>query len=754
MSCADPIAVSGATCRLVVPVAPGEEGYLATTVASLLGEGEITLLPLGLERATVVAALGALAKVPQVAIAPTAVGAANPWAALLATAALQGTEGEGLLMVRPGIEAPAGLVARFALAASRSPRLALLSPLNDGGALFALFSSAPTAPLSVVDAWLQRHAPRQEHVVPALFPGASYLSAAALARLRPQSADLLALPTAEAAHLLVTRLAPFGLNAALVDHVYVVDRFPGRAAELATVGTLADSRLIAEVHPLTGLRHAARDAQGSGRLLRVEPSPAPKPVQLHIAHSWGGGLNRWVQSYCEADTERENLVLRSIGTWGAFGKRIALYQGAQMDRPLRYWDLSYPIRATATSHPEYAALLREVIADYGVEAIIISSLIGHALDALASELPTLFLAHDFYPFCPAVVTEYDGICTQCALPRLTACTQHNPQNRFFSNVLPEEWLTLRQGFERQLRDERIRFVAPSPSVIDHWRSLLPALASRPMGVIGHGTDFSPPRLSPPTTAEPLRVVLLGDLVPQKGLALMEPLLERLDPRIELYLVGAGEEGERFARRPRVTVISRYRHAELFDHLAAIQPHVGLLLSVWPETFSYTLSELWLLGLPVVATRVGSFADRIEEGHTGLLCAPNAQAVAECLAGLLAAPEQLRSMWETVARFRHRSLQEMVADYHRLLPLSPLSAPRYYALAERAQPGAEAERGERALYVNPQAPFSAVVLEFEQLLRQKLLATPRLAPWQKRLSLLPLSMAMRIARGLARIRRRS
>ncbi len=50
----------------------------------------------------------------------------------------------------------------------------------------------------------------------------------------------------------------------------------------------------------------------------------------------------------------------------------------------------------------------------------------------------------------------------------------------------------------------------------------------------------------------------------------------------------------------------------------IAPHMGLLLSIVPETFSYTLSEMWAAGIPVLATRLGAFGDRIRDGQNGWL----------------------------------------------------------------------------------------------------------------------------------------
>ena len=95
---------------------------------------------------------------------------------------------------------------------------------------------------------------------------------------------------------------------------------------------------------------------------------------------------------------------------------------------------------------------------------------------------------------------------------------------------------------------------------------------------------------------------------------------------DLFLVGAGESGEQFAGRADTTVIWEYQKLELGDYLRDIDADLGLMLSVVPETFSYTLSELWAAGVPVLATNLGAFSDRIVEGHNGWLVEPLADPI--------------------------------------------------------------------------------------------------------------------------------
>ena len=121
-------------------------------------------------------------------------------------------------------------------------------------------------------------------------------------------------------------------------------------------------------HPLTGLRHLLTQAN-INRAKNISCDNVPQsqlPIQLHVMHSWGGGLERWVQDYWRADHDHINWILKSIGTWGAFGHRLALFRHIDDANPIRVWDLTIPIRATAIHHAQYSRVLSEIVAEYKI----------------------------------------------------------------------------------------------------------------------------------------------------------------------------------------------------------------------------------------------------------------------------------------------------------------------------------------------------------------------------------------------------
>ena len=656
-----------------------------------------------------------------------------------------------VLMLRPGIEVPVGWDIRLALTAYRQPGIAVAVPLCNSTPFLALLESKTTARMGLdrIDRLLLDYSPRRDPEIPALFSGCSYLRRDGLRMIEPYLGEMPSMTISDGCQWLAQTFREQGWNVVCCDHVYIVDHASERRRrEMAEVEALEDTRLIERAHPLTGLRLAMRDLLGQNAVV----SPAKRSsVQMHIAHSWGGGLDYWVRQYCENDKMRTNLVLRSIGTWGAFGQRIALYRSAVMDEPLRYWDLDYPIRATAAAHLQYRMILRAIIAEFGIETILISSLVGHALDALATGLPTVIVVHDYYPFCPAVVIYFSQVCDHCDLPRLARCFAENEQNRFFRNVSAHEWLSLRRRFARLAMARSVRFAVPSPAVARHWQTLVPALRNKRFTVISHGLDFAPPRLPPPLAGERLRVVVLGSLAPQKGRVLLEQVWPLVAGRVDLYLIGCDEDGEIFRGQPGITVIPRFQHAELADLMATVQPEVGLLLSIWPETFSYTLSELWLLGIPVVATNLGSFADRIQDGVNGFLCVPQAQAITDRLLMIATDRACLIPIRDRLAEFHHRPISEMVADYHALTPLPTFSIPGYFNAPVEAPDSPAADHRPRAVHIDVRVPFGQILQELGEYARLKLAATPRLRPWQKGVLMTLLRWGLRGAAMLIRVR---
>jgi GT2 family glycosyltransferase/glycosyltransferase involved in cell wall biosynthesis len=392
---------------------------------------------------------------------------------------------------------------------------------------------------------------------------------------------------------------------------------------------------------------------------------------LHVLHDLGGGVERWCRDYCRADTARLNLILKPFCRGHAAGEGLMLFAGIDDAEPIGLWLFATPFEVTATTHPEYAKVVRDIVAQYAVEAVLVSSLIGHTLDVLTTGVPTAFIAHDYFPACPAINLYFDGVCADCDDARLVDCLKRNPDFNPFLLFSADERLAVRKGFLDILENGLVTVVVPCRVVWAHLLRLFPGLSKASWVTIPHGVDgaLTPIRLDDTAAGEKLRVVMLGMLSVNKGMRVLADALDRLAEFAEIHLVGAMEVGEMFVDHPGVHVVTRYALDELPTVLREIRPHAGMLLSIWPETFSYTLSELMRLGVPPVATRVGGFAERIIDGETGYLVEPTADDLVARLKQIDADRASLARVRTNLAALPRRGAADMVADYHRLLPLS-------------------------------------------------------------------------------------
>jgi len=423
-------------------------------------------------------------------------------------------------------------------------------------------------------------------------------------------------------------------------------------------------------------------------------TPHAASATLHITHSWGGGVARWVSSLIEADADGVHLQLRSEGAQSGqgAGQKLALYAGNDLGSELASWWLQPAIRSTLDTHPWYPQILQQVCERYRVGRIIVSSLVGHSLDALRSGLPTIEVLHDYYPLWPLL-----GI---NPLPYLARAVQpdvpHNSQTGSALTVAMKEhqllpdfgkrdaagWQQLADHWRLTVQEQGVCLAAPSHSVVTLLQQLEVGWSDPEIQVIPHGIEpfeDNAPILPKPRSDGRLRLVIPGRMQEGKGQALLLQALPELTKLAQVYLLGTGKEGEAFFGQSGVNVILQYQREELPSILRQIGPHLAALLSVVPETFSYTLSEMHQLGIPVLATRVGSLAERITEGQNGWLIEPNADALVLKFAKLAAEPNVLANALDALRKNLQLqpnfSTVAMLQQYQELCPLGDAQPPQ-------------------------------------------------------------------------------
>ncbi|MEJ5308739.1 MAG: glycosyltransferase [Anaerolineae bacterium] len=150
----------------------------------------------------------------------------------------------------------------------------------------------------------------------------------------------------------------------------------------------------------------------------------------------------------------------------------------------------------------------------------------------------------------------------------------------------------------------------------------------------------------------VRFLYVGGLSFQKGLHTLLEAFAGVRGTAELWIAGdetfdpAYVMHLRSLATPNVRFLGRLTRPEVWA--ALVNADVVVVPSLWYETFSFLVSEGFVAGKPVLASRLGPLADRVHDGVDGLLLPPgDVMAWREALQRLVDMPDELARLREKV-----------------------------------------------------------------------------------------------------------
>jgi glycosyltransferase involved in cell wall biosynthesis len=431
----------------------------------------------------------------------------------------------------------------------------------------------------------------------------------------------------------------------------------------------------------------------------------PRHGIIHLLHGHGGGTEYHVRALVAASSAafRHYLLI-------AVGEDWRVEECA--DGEVVGYDFR---RATGETWGDF---LSGIAGRFGIDLIHLHNISGcreAVLTALAElSIPYGYTVHDLNFACPTITFldaggAYCHAVTDAA--RCGACLAAQPG---FAGVDIVAW---RAG-HRALLARAAFVIAPSQWAATMLRRYFP---EHSVAIVAHGSGHGMPRddavytrLELPDDGTPT-VAVIGAIGADKGARRIERLVEltrERGARLRWVLIGYLDRG----REQQQTGDAVFTQHGPFDsrEIGALLEHYRVRLvaypSVGPETFSFTLSEAWAAGRPVVVPPIGALAERVaasgggwvlgdEEWHddarmldriAALLDPREADAYAAAAARAKATPQPtLAAMAEATAAIWRDVLSRAAAT----ASLQPISAARclaalHYAPWSPSVPGAQ------------------------------------------------------------------
>ncbi len=244
-----------------------------------------------------------------------------------------------------------------------------------------------------------------------------------------------------------------------------------------------------------------------------------------------------------------------------------------------------------------------------------------------------YSAHDFLAICPRInmIDESGRFCENARLnvDKCQRCIQINglPEGIGIESLWQahgksvEKW---RQSFKEKLLDADTVF-CPSNSTARIYKQHFSLKNIRTKRHPEHSFTIN----YACKDVQQLNIAIIGAIGPHKGSQLLldcakNALKEGLP--LHFHLIGYSNIDEQLMALENVTVSGEYKSQESLQQLIlSNQCQVALFLSVWPETFCYTLTEALRNHLYPIALNYGAIAERIKGLGFGTLLNANSSA---------------------------------------------------------------------------------------------------------------------------------
>lgn len=375
-------------------------------------------------------------------------------------------------------------------------------------------------------------------------------------------------------------------------------------------------------------------------------------VVLHVSHALGGGTEKYIREIAK--------ILSDIGVGSLFARpdnvgRLTINVDPTCDTPNLVFSCA-----------EDVEIVDKMFKTIELRSLHIHNTIGFSPEAkrflTGLRLSKTVTLHDYVSICPQL-TLLDENYRYCGVKSGSNCniclrTRRPPVPAESVSSWRKEWHGILKTSQR--------VIAPSAFVKEAVNRAFPDI---PISIVPH---FEPAK-STITEREDIddaalrEIALLGNFGIHKGHDIIRSCaLDAFIRQLPLKFIVLGSvdlnEGE-FGGK--LKTMGPYCRENLGEWLSQVKCQIGFLPSVWPETFSYVLSEFFEFGLYPVVFNLGAQAERVRAAGRGLVLemGMSASAINDFLLSISIPAADIKATNGEIEADRHRRNRSYLAKIY-------------------------------------------------------------------------------------------
>lgn len=311
----------------------------------------------------------------------------------------------------------------------------------------------------------------------------------------------------------------------------------------------------------------------------------------------------------------------------------------------------------------YEKMLETIVKVCNIELIHVQHTIGHSFSIMnvikKYHLYSIITLHDFYYYCPAIHLMYQmkQYCEETETDtRCQSCINH--EYKIDNNIITK---FRRLAYEYLQTFDLI--LTPSNDTKKRYQKYYKKLK---IEVLEHGVDSFQTDYYP-TYQKTFHIAFIGIIGVHKGSQILKDMIRAAHPNIHIHLFGGSDDSFLTQNHRGYTYHGLYKKSDLPKLLSENSIHLICLLSVWPETYSYTLTESILSHVPVIAFDIGAIGERVKRLKCGFLVelGSSSSSIMQKIVDIKSDFEQYDKVVQNIMKLKLKTVEEMGNEYHQL-----------------------------------------------------------------------------------------
>ena len=338
-----------------------------------------------------------------------------------------------------------------------------------------------------------------------------------------------------------------------------------------------------------------------------------------------GGVEVYQQALITALKKHFQFYIYTVDrTVLPLGRRNALYDDNMTIVETHDFDTDIP--DTLLTCPARERVFSEILSRLDVHLVHFQHLISHTPSlpyiTKALGIPSIFSLHDYYAVCRHfnLIGYQDNYCNVSSLPTVSCDICLNAKD----NIAIGSQASRRAFFARILEQVDVLH-ANTEGVASMYKEIFPHLRlSNKLQICGVPLPVesnTPQFIDGTRPVDIIHVAIIGNFTKNKGADVIIYALNQLrNDNVKFHIFGTVIEPYNTILQqlalPNVEIHGVYTAGSITNQLKTMT--LSLHLSIWPETYCITLSEVWQAGVVPIVSDIGALGERVTHGVNGFI----------------------------------------------------------------------------------------------------------------------------------------